>query len=145
MTRRRFLARLDAPRVEEAIRRAEQVCAIEVRVSIAGLFWGDPQGVAEKAFRRLGMARTAGRNGILLLIVPWRRRVVVVADDGITSKIERPFWRGVVETVTEAFRSARYTEGLVEAIDGLGRSLAPFFPPRPGDVNELPDTIDRHG
>ena len=145
MTRRRFLARLDASRVEEAIRRAESASAIEVRVSIAGLFWGDPQRVARKAFTRLGMARTASRNGILLLIVPWRRRVVVVADDGITSKIEPAFWRGVVEAVTAAFGGDRYTEGLVDAIVSLGQSLAPLFPPQPGDVNELPNTIDRQG
>jgi uncharacterized membrane protein len=143
MTRRRFLSRLDAPRVEEAIRRAEQASAIEVRVSIAGLFWGNPQRVARKAFNRMGMAGTAGRSGILLLIVPWRRRVVVVADDGITGKIEPSFWKSVVDSVTAAFRNAHYTEGLVDAIDGLGRSLAPLFPPRPGDINELPDAIDR--
>jgi uncharacterized membrane protein len=145
MTRRRFLARVDAPRVEKAIRQAEQRSNIEVRVSVAGLFWGDPQRVAEQAFRRLGMSGTAGRNGILLLIVPWRRKVVVVADEGITSKIESAFWQTVVATVTTAFRSAHYTEGLVDAIDGLSRSLAPLFPPHPSDTNELPDAIDRGG
>ena len=127
------------------IRRAEQASNIEVRVSVARLFWGDPHRVATQAFRRLGMTGTAGRNGILLLIVPWRRKVVVVADDGITSKIETAFWKSVVETMTTAFRGDRYTDGLVEAIESLGRSLAPLFPPQPGDTNELPDAVDRGG
>ena len=73
---------MDAARVEAAIRSAERASAIELRVSIAGLFWGDPQRLAEKAFQRLGMNATAGRNGVLLLVAPWRRRVVVLADQG---------------------------------------------------------------
>jgi uncharacterized membrane protein len=143
MTRRWLLARLDAPRVEQAIRAAERACAIELRVSIAGLFWGDPQRVAEKAFLRLGMGATAGRNGVLLMVAPWRRKVVVHADQGITSKVDPAVWSGVVQTVTTAFKQEHYTEGMVAAVDALARHLAPLFPPLPGDVNELPDAIDR--
>jgi uncharacterized membrane protein len=143
MTRRRLLAQLDAARVEQAIRDAERACAIELRVSIAGLFWGDPQRVAEKAFQRLGMRATAGRNGVLLLVAPWRRKVVVIADQGIISKADPTLWSAVVDKVTAAFQQGHYTEGVLGAVDTLARHLAPLFPPLPGDVNELPDAIDR--
>jgi uncharacterized membrane protein YgcG len=143
MTRRRLLSRLDLPRLEEAIRRAEQASAVELRISIAGLHWGDPERVADKAFQRLGMAATARRNAVLLLVSPWRRRVVVRADQGITSQVDGGFWTDIVDAVTAAFKAGRYTEGLAAAVDALAQRLAPLFPPVPGDVNELPDAIDR--
>jgi uncharacterized membrane protein len=143
MTRRSLLARLDAPRVEAAIARAERTAAVELRVSVAGLFWGAPQRVAERAFARMGMTGTRGRNGLLLFIAPWRRRVVVLADRGITEKVAATLWSGTVETITAAFRQERFTDGLVAAIDALAAALAPHLPPVPGDTNELPDRIDR--
>jgi uncharacterized membrane protein len=143
MTRRQLLARLDAAQVEQAIARAERTAAIELRISIAGLFWGSAQRVADRAFARMGMTATRGRNGLLLFIAPWRRRVVIVADRGITEKAGAALWPAAVAAVTTAFRERRYTEGLVAAIDGLAAALAPHLPPVPGDVNELPDRIDR--
>jgi uncharacterized membrane protein len=141
MTRRGFLARLDVPAVERAVRAAEEACAIELRVSIAGLFWGRTDRVARRAFQRMGMSSTQRRNGVLLLIAPWRRKVVVFADQGITAKVETGLWSGTVATVTAAFRSGQFTDGLVTAIEGLGRALAPHFPPLPRK-NELPDTVE---
>jgi uncharacterized membrane protein len=143
MTRRSILARLDTRQVEAAIARAERAAAIELRVSVAGLFWGSPQRLAERAFARMGMTATRGRNGLLLLIAPWRRRVVILADRGITDKVSSGLWSGTVEGLTGAFRQGRFTEGLVAALDQLGAALAADFPPLPGDANELPDQIDR--
>jgi uncharacterized membrane protein len=142
MTRRKLLAALDTARVEAAIRAAESACSVELRVSVAGLFWGDPARVAARAFAQLGMAATAGRNGILLFVAPWRRKVVVHADAGITEKVDASLWSGTIVTVTSAFRDGRFTDGLVAAIEALGRALAPHFPPRPRP-NELPDSVVR--
>jgi uncharacterized membrane protein YgcG len=142
MTRRRLLSLIDMGRLEAAIARAEQASSIELRISIAGLFWGDPQRVAEKAFQRLGMNATARRTGVLLLVAPWRRRVVVLADRGITSQVDAGLWADVVDAVTGAFKAGQYTEGLVAAVDALAQRLAPLFPPLAGDTNELPDAID---
>jgi uncharacterized membrane protein len=143
MTRRSLLARLDTGRVEQAIARAERAAAIELRVSVAGLFWGNPQRVAERAFARMRMTATRGRTGLLLMIAPWRRRVVILADRGITDKVGTALWTGVVEGLTRAFRADHFNEGLVAAIDDLAAALAPHLPPAPGDVDELPDQIDR--
>ena len=140
MTRRRLLAALDLPRVEAAIRAAEAACNVELRVSVAGLFWGSPDAVAHRAFQRLGMAGTARRNGVLLFLAPWRRKVAIVADQGITARVDAGLWSAAVATITAAFRGGQFTAGLVEAIASLARALAPHFPPEPR-VNELPDTV----
>jgi uncharacterized membrane protein len=143
VTRRRLLASLRTEQVEDAIRRAEQRCAVELRVSIAGLFWGSPERFARAAFERLGMGATRRRNGLLVLIAPWHRKVVIHADQGITARVDASLWSGTLAAVTGAFRGGQFTEGLVGALDGLAAALAPHFPPVAGTANELPDTVDR--
>jgi uncharacterized membrane protein len=143
MTRRSLVARLDARRVEEAIARAESAAGIELRVSVAGLFWGSCQRVAEKAFARMGMTATRGRNGILLLLAPWRRRVVLLADRGITDRVDPSLWSSTVERLSADFRASRFTDGLVRAIGDLAAALATDFPPPGRPPDELPNRIDR--
>lgn len=142
MTRRRLLASLDHARVEAAIRQGEATCAVELRVSIAGLFWGNTQDMAARAFARMGMTATSQRNGLLIFVAPWRRQVVVLADQGITARVDAALWTTAVQLVTSAFHDGRFTDGLVAAIESLSRALAPHFPPttRP---DELPNTVDR--
>ena len=65
---------VDAERVVQAIREAELASSGEIRVSVARFFWGDVEQVAGKAFRRLGMERTPERNGVLIFLVPGRKR-----------------------------------------------------------------------
>lgn len=143
MTRRQLLAKLEIPRIEAAIRAVERKSSIELRVSVAGLFWGDPQRVAERAFARLKMSATAARNGVLLLVAPWHRRVVIVADTGITSKVPAEVWNSAVQIATTAFAAGEFSEGLAKSIEALGEALSGAFPPVAGDRNELPDTVDR--
>jgi uncharacterized membrane protein len=144
MTRRKLRASLDLAQIEQAIAAAEQRCAIELRVSLAGPFWGNPQRVAERAFRRLGMTATRARNGVLILVAPWRRRVVVVADDGITGKVSPTLWTEVVAAVTRAFGQGQFTDGLVAAVKQLTEALAPHFPPRPR-TDEITNKVDTAG
>jgi uncharacterized membrane protein len=142
MTRRRLLGALDTRRVEASIAAVERACAVELRISIAGLFWGSPDRMARRAFDRLGMSATRQRNGLLLFVAPWHKRVVIFADEGITAKVSPTLWTDAVTVVTAAFRDGHFTDGLVRALEQLGRALAPHFPPgaRP---NELRDDIDR--
>lgn len=142
MTRRRLLRSLDSRRVEAAIRQAEEACGVELRVSVAGLFWGDPQAVARRAFERLGMTDTARRIGLLIFIAPWRRKVVIVGDDGITARVGPHLWSETVATITAAFHEGQFTEGLERALADLALTLAPHFPPD-GAGNELPDAVVR--
>jgi uncharacterized membrane protein len=145
VSRRAFLRRLDTSAVERAIARAEARSSGEIRVSIAGLFLGSGRGLAERAFRRLGMQATRDRNGVLLLIAPARRQVVVLGDEAIHGLVGEAFWAQIAARVGAHFRDHRFTEGVVEAIDAIGDALERHFPAsaRAGDnPNELPDTID---
>ena len=144
-SRRTFLRRLDTHAVEQAIARAEARTSGEIRISIAGFFVGSSRRLAERAFQRLGLHATRERNGVLLLIAPARREVVVLGDEAIHAHVGDVFWTEIAALVSTRFHEDRFTEGMVEAVDAIGEALARHFPAGAeagGNPNELPDTID---
>lgn len=143
LTRRKLLHEIDVERVQKAIAEAERRTSGEIRVSVAPFFWGNVQRAAERAFERLGMTRTAQRNGVLFFIVPARRRLALLGDAGIHQKVGQAFWEETVSAVTARFKDGNFTEGLVQGIEEVGRRLAEHFPYDPTrDVDELPDSVD---
>jgi len=143
LSRRGLVDRIDLARVAEAIRRAETVTSGEIRVSVSRLFWGDVYRAADRAFDRLGMRRTRDRNGVLVFVVPSRRRFVVLGDRGIHEKVGQVFWESVTGSMSESFRAGDFTEGLVRGIEMIGVQLCEHFPyDAATDTNELPDEVD---
>ena len=146
MTRSQLMRSIDSARVEEAIRKAELQSSGEIVVSVAPFFWGNVHKAARQTFSRLGVSRTAARNGVLFFIVPSRRLFVVLGDQGIHEKVGQEFWERVAAHLTEHFHKGEFTEGLVHAIDEVGHQLAAYFPhDRSADANELSDNIDFGG
>ncbi len=140
---RRLHRIIDRERIKKAIQDAELLTSGEIRVSVAPFFWGNLRAAAERAFTRLGMTATRDRNGILLFIVPSRRRFVVLGDEGIHAKVGPEFWKDVAEAMSERFRKGDFTGGLLHGIETVGRELATHFPYDPAtDKNELPDDVD---
>ncbi len=142
MSRRRLRRVIDEERIVEAIRAAEQETSGEIRVSVAPFFWGNVEKAAWRAFDRLGMRNTAERNGVLIFLVPSRRRFAVLGDTGIHEKVGQEFWEAVAEAMSGKFRKGDFTTGLVLGIEEIGRRLKEHFPHRPDDVDELPDEVD---
>jgi len=143
MRRRKLLTLIDVKRVEEAIRIAEHQTTGEIRVSVAGFFWGNVHSAAEKTFARLGMRQTEHRNGVLIFVVPARRKFAVLGDAGIHQKVGQVFWESISQAMSKEFRAARFTEGLIHGIAEAGKQLAAHFPPVAGeDRNELPNEVD---
>ncbi|MBC8133879.1 MAG: TPM domain-containing protein [Deltaproteobacteria bacterium] len=142
-TRWSLLGRIDAAAVEAAIARAEARTTGEIRVSVAGFFRGDLRRLAERAFRRLGMVATRHRNGVLILVAPTRRQLVILGDQGIHAHVGEAFWSVLTDKLSARFHNQEFTAGLIEAIEHIGGELAAHFPPVPGgDVNELSDAVD---
>ncbi|HEX9010799.1 MAG TPA: TPM domain-containing protein [Holophagaceae bacterium] len=143
MSRRSLRKCVDQARIVDAIREAERVTSGEIRVSVAPFFWGNVERTAGKAFRRLGMERTADRNGVLIFLVPSRRRFAVLGDTGIHEKVGQAFWEDVSACLSAHFRRGAFTEGLVEGIRMVGDRLAAHFPSAgEADRNELPEDVD---
>jgi uncharacterized membrane protein len=138
-----FLALLDTERITAAIHEAESRTSGEIRVHIQPkALGGDLRFVAERTFERLGMTKTALRNGVLLFIASEENQFYIAGDKGIHEKVPAGFWDAIAARLTERFKASEYTDGIVDAIRTAGQQLAAYFPRAAGDVNELPDDID---
>jgi putative membrane protein len=108
-----------------------------------------PHGIAEDATRRAaelhfmahGIHLTAERTGVLLYVSMMPRRIEVVADDGIHSRVDQATWDSMVAQIASGARAGRLADGLVAAIRSTGEVLSQHFPRRPDDRNELPDRV----
>ena len=133
---------IDIDAVEQAITAAERRTSAEIRVALASSwFWSDARAAAERAFRRLQVARTRARNGVLIFVAPARRKLAVVGDTGVHAKVAEDLWARVIERMTADFRRGERTAGLVAAVELLGDALAAVFPVGAGDVNELTNSV----
>ena len=84
-----FLAAIDDERIVAAIRSAESRSRGEIRVHVAEGLVSDPRRAAEADFARLGMAATAERNGVLILVAPESQSFAVIGDEGIHDEAAR--------------------------------------------------------
>jgi len=140
-----FFEAIDNDRVVAAIGAAEGRSRGEIRVHVARGRVDDAEAAARKHFERLGMTKTAERNGVLILVAPESQTFAIVGDEGLHRFCPEGFWGTVVEEMRGAFRESRFTDGLVEAVSRVGDVLSRHFPRTPGepDENELPDAISR--
>jgi uncharacterized membrane protein len=142
---RTFVDHLDDGKIVEAIRAAEARTRGEIRVHVTSEAVGDPHAAAAETFVRLGMARTAERNGVLLFVSPRAQTFAVIGDVGVHERCGQGFWREVAAVMQDGFRQGRFLEAVLLAIAKVGDLLAQEFP-RPGgggDRNELPDDVSR--
>ena len=133
---------IDHDRVVAAIGAAEKRTSGEIRVLLAKHKAPDPVDTARRHFERLGMTKTAARNGVLIFLAPASRTFAVIGDTGVHEKCGDAFWEELARTMTERFKRGEFTGGLVHGIERAGELLAEHFPRRKDDVNELPDEIE---
>jgi uncharacterized membrane protein len=143
MNQHDLLKSIDKDAVVRAIEAAEKACSGEIRVHIEPKCHGrDVRFVAERTFERLGMTRTALRNGVLIFLAAKEQQFAVIGDSGIHDKVGPAFWEDVAAHMTEAFREGEFTRGVVGAVREVGDSLAIHFPHAgTSDRNELTNEI----
>jgi uncharacterized membrane protein len=136
-----FLSHVDHDRVIAAIREAESRTSGQIRVHVTRRKPGDLEAAARVRFAKLGMEKTAQRNGVLFYICPNVRRFQILGDTGVHEKCGDDFWKEVAGAMEEQFRRGHFTDGLVAGIAAVGDVLSRHFPKRPGAANELPDEV----
>jgi uncharacterized membrane protein len=142
MKQKEFLAALDQPRVVKAIAEAERRTSGEIRLHIQPKVLGGPiRSVAERTFERLGMTKTDLRNGVLLFVASEERQFVILGDKGIDEKVPDGFWDDVAARLGNQFRDGQFTDGIVEAVDSIGRHLQHYFPRAADDRDELSNDV----
>ena len=141
MRTKEFLNKLEHDRIVQAIRDAESNTSGEIRVYIQrGNLSSDPLIAAQKQFHRIGMHRTTDRNAVLIFVAPRAHKFAVVGDRAIHETGGEQLWHRLVDRMQTHFRSEKFSDALVEAIEEAGRALAEHFPKR-STSTDLPDEV----
>lgn len=136
-----FLTKEQCDSIVEAIKSAELNTSGEIRVHIESECSGDPCERAVAVFHKLGMFRTAARNGVLIYLAFKSHKVAIIGDEGINKAVPEGFWYDVYHFMSEHFKNGDFAGGLVGAIVMAGDRLKEFFPYQSDDVNEQSDEI----
>lgn len=124
-----------------AILNAELDTSGEIRVHIEDKCPGDVLDRAAYIFKKLKMADTEKRNGVLFYLAVSNRKFAVIGDVGINAVVPENFWDDIKDRMIHHFRDGKFTDGLIEGIMMVGEKLKAHFPYRVGDKNELSDDI----
>lgn len=135
------MSEADLDAVTRAIAVAEAFTSAEIRVHLDHRCPGDPVARAIQVFERLGMHRTAGRNGVLVYAAVTDRKLAVIGDGEIHARVGDAYWRDLVEAVTRQVGEGRPRDGFIHAIGALGSILSRHFPRSRDDRDELSNQV----
>jgi putative membrane protein len=94
---------------------------------------------AQAFFLRRGLFATRGRNGILLLVSLFERKVEILPDVGLHARLDAADWRTVIDAMTPLLRERRCFGALQQGLTRMqALLLAKGMSAAPGG-NELPD------
>ena len=133
-------------KIGEVIGEIEQHTSAEIRVSIlderevadANIPLPD---LAKKEFLRLGMEKTKGGNGVLLLILFHERKFYILGDKGIHDRLQSETWEDVAATLKSKFANGHFVEGVTEGLQNIKSHLQRSLPPTEDLSNELSNEV----
>ena len=96
---------------------------------------------ALQEFADLGVHRTEGRTGVLLLVSLFERAVIVLADDGIHGKAGPEAWIEADRRVLEGIRTGSLASGVLAGMQAIALVLEKHCPRAEVERNELPDHL----
>lgn len=96
---------------------------------------------ALRHFIESGTCYTQDRTGILIFISELEKKVVLIADKGISDKIPQERWDGIVAEIVLGIKGKQVVDSIVSAVIECGNILVSQFPIAEDDVNELSDDI----
>jgi uncharacterized membrane protein len=87
-----FFTKEEQAKVLSAVKEAEGETSGEIRVHIETRCSGDVLDRAAWVFGKLGMHKTALRNGVLFYLAVEDRKFAIIGDAGINAKVPIDFW-----------------------------------------------------
>lgn len=136
-----FFSKEQQTQILSSVKEAEKDTSGEIRVHIETSCKEDVLDRAAWVFDKLGMKKTAERNGVLFYLAVSDKKFAIIGDAGINARVPAGFWDEISTLLIRNFRDGRFTEGLSEGIALAGKQLKTHFPYNKDDVNELPDEI----
>ncbi len=127
--------------IEQAIHDAEKKTSGEIRVHVETEFEGDVLDRAATVFAKIGMQKTALRNGVLIFFGIKNKKFAIIGDAGINAVVNENFWDETRAVMEKHFISADFAGGIVTGVRMAGEKLRQYFPCKTDDVNELSNEI----
>jgi putative membrane protein len=94
---------------------------------------------AQAFFLRRELFATGGRNGILLLVSLFERKVEILPDVGLHARLDSADWRKVIDAMTPLLRERRCFGALQQGVAGMQALLLAKGITGTSGGNELPD------
>ena len=94
---------------------------------------------AIELFSRLRIWDTEQNAGVLVYLLLADRRVEIVADRGIHSKVGATAWEAICGAMQREFAARRFEPGVIAGIQAISDLLALHCPPRADNPDELPN------
>lgn len=100
-----------------------------------------PRERALAIFGKLRVWDTEQNNGVLVYLLLAEHAIEIVADRGLSNRVDPGVWQQIVKRMGSAFHEGRFEDGLTQALEEVSALLAAHFPLAPGqsNPNELPD------
>jgi putative membrane protein len=96
---------------------------------------------AFQLFAERGLHHTRDHTGLLLLVSELERCVVILGDSGLHAQVGESGWQRQVALLVRRIREGQTVNGVLEVLADIESSAGSVFPPRPDDLNELPDSV----
>ncbi len=96
---------------------------------------------AEQIFYQNHLDRTLDKTGILILLSLLERRIYILADEGIVSRIGIEGLKSYAKVAAKNIKKNNAEKGILETIESFEKILKDEFPPRKNNPNELSDRV----
>lgn len=131
----------DKQRISAAIARAESNTSGEIHVHIDSKCKVDVMEMARAVFFKLGMEKTALRNGVLFYLAVDDKKFAILGDEGIDRVTPNNFWEEIKNLMSESLKDGKIVDALENGVLIAGESLKQYFPYKDDDINELDDEV----
>ncbi|MEJ7779361.1 MAG: TPM domain-containing protein [Daejeonella sp.] len=127
--------------ISNAVESAERFTSGEIRICIEKTCSEPVLDRAANYFKKLGMDKTAKRNGVLIYVATSDHQFAIIGDSGMNSLVPHDFWDSTKEAMLTHFKNGDLAGGIITGVKLAGEQLQGFFPYHDSDVDELPNDI----
>ena len=136
-----FLTAEEEAALVAAIREQEARTSAEIRVCVSHKLTWRHERHARRMFEETGMCNTLHRNGVLIVMMPRVKKIVILGDSGVNAVVPPGYWQDAVAAMIRQMHDAGPLEAMREGLRRLGDTLSVHWPRGADDRNELPDGI----
>ncbi len=128
--------------IQQRVKVSEANTSGEIRIYIEmHCTWMEPVRRAAEIFHDLKMFHTVNRNAVLIYLAYADHDFAMYADKGIYENADPGFWELEAKKLAQNFHQKAYMDGLIGAVDAVGKLLTQHYPLHGENKNELPDEI----